>query len=213
MRRVNVAILGASNVGKSTFSLHVRQGPHFDPEHKPPVTLQMEMETITRYDVVAACETVEVVLFDFQGAGPRAEHLLRMGAFARKANVVLFVYDVTRRETFEEIRLTWAPHVMQVCRENPVCILLGNKLDAVGPDKAKRAMTEREVKALGAAVNASHCFEISALNGAAADVKLPLDIALTEWLARPLPAVSPNNPLRLMDVEEGTTKGLGERCC
>lgn len=202
-----MAIFGSPGVGKTTFSAHVRQGPHFDPDFIPPVTISVDMETITQYDVLAVSETVEVLMFDFQGAGAQKEHLQRMGAFARKANVVLFVYDVTRRDSFEEIRTIWAPHCVQACHDNPVCMLVGNKLDAVGPD-TKRAMTEREVKALGAAVNASHCFEISALKGSPADVKLPLDIALTEWLARPRP-VSPNNPLRLVEEGDGTEKG----CC
>jgi GTPase SAR1 family protein len=208
MRRVNVSIFGESGVGKSTFVKHVRQGPHFDPAFTPRVTLQVEMETVTQYDVLAACETVEVVLLDFQGAGDSATHLLHIKSFARKANVVLFIYDVTRRETFEALRTIWAPHYAQVCRDNPVCMLIGNKLDEVEQGGHPRAVSEREVKTLGAAMNAAHCFEISAKCGKSADVKMPLDIALTEWLARPQAHSAEASALRLGEGKEG-----GGGCC
>jgi GTPase SAR1 family protein len=183
-KSVRVSIVGASGVGKSTFSLHLRQGPHFDPSCEPPVTIRFELETVLSYDVVAAEQTVQLLLFDFQGAGPSADHLLHLNSVGRHADVVLFIYDVTRKDTFAAIRDVWAPHCEQVCADDPVLVLVGNKLDKIARGEAARAVAQAEAKALGDKIGAAHCYEISAL-GEGMAFKMPLDIALTEWLERP----------------------------
>jgi GTPase SAR1 family protein len=208
IRRVNVSIVGASGVGKTTFSAHVRQGPHFDPAYLPAATIGFELETACQYDVLAAEQTVELLLFDFQGAGSEKEHLLHLRSVGRNAKVVLFIYDVTRRETFEAIRDEWAPHCASVCVDAPVLALVGNKLDKVKGGWAERAVTEKEARALATKIGATHCYEISA-TGPGSDYKMPLDIALTEWLARPqLPPKGLDGRVALGQKQEE-----GKGCC
>ena len=211
-RLVKVAIVGASGVGKTSYTQHLRLGGNFDPSVKPPVTHFFDFFFEKEYDVVAASETVKLRLFDFQGTcGSDADHqqaLLRLKALARDAHVVLFFYDVTRAATFAAVRDIWAPHCRDVCTEDPVSILVGNKLDLVDTGKAVRAVAQEEVKALGTAIGAAHCFEVSA-HGDLKKLKLPLDIALTEWLKRePRPAETAGVTLS----SDSTARNKGD-CC
>jgi GTPase SAR1 family protein len=186
---VQVAIVGASGVGKTSYTKHLHEGRGFDPQAKPPATIFFDLTFETNYDVVAAARTVNLRLFDFQGAGDQQQALLRLKALSRHANVVLFFYDVTRRETFEAIRDTWAPQCNDVCLGDPVRILIANKIDCVAEDELKRAVSQEEARALADSIGAAHCYEVSARTSKLAKLKLPLDIALTEWLKRePLPA-------------------------
>lgn len=207
LRLVQVAIVGASGVGKTSYTRHLKEGRAFDPRTKPQATIFFEFETLKEYDVVAASETVNLRLFDFQGAGDRQQALLRMKALSRHAGVVLFFYDVTRRETFEAIRDDWAPHCRDVCVDNPVCILVGNKIDEVTSGRKPRAVTQEEAKALGDSIGAAHCYEVSAHGSDLKKLRLPLDIALTEWLRRE-PPPAPKTGVAI----SGKTENKGD-CC
>lgn len=61
--------------------------------------------------------------------------------YYRKAHGVLLVYDVTRRETFQEERISmWLRDIQEFCKENALIILIGNKSDMV----QQREVTQRE---------------------------------------------------------------------
>lgn len=50
-------------------------------------------------------------------------------SYYSKANCCLLVYDIAKRETFEEIKEYYNPNIKTNCRKNIKVILLGNKAD------------------------------------------------------------------------------------
>ena len=49
--------------------------------------------------------------------------------FYKKADGVLLVYDITRQESFDEIKDYYCKKIKEYCKENVKIILLGNKTD------------------------------------------------------------------------------------
>ena len=49
--------------------------------------------------------------------------------FYSEANIIIFVYDITRRETFEEIKNYWVKQVEEFSPENSLKVIVGNKID------------------------------------------------------------------------------------
>ncbi len=178
---IPVLVLGESFVGKTTYTQHIHDGRNFDQTRVYEATIGADMVTVM-YDVEAAGETV-VLLFN-DCAGANQQHIM-LPIVARNALVVLLVYDVTDRASFDAIETKWAPHVEAHCVRKPIRVLLGNKIDLVHDGKKPRAVTEAEVKALGWDIGAVHQFELATLDQgeeALATLRKPLDIALTAFL-------------------------------
>lgn len=66
-------------------------------------------------------------------------------------DVVVFVYDLTNRGSFESID-NWAYGVRQASRDDPVCVLLGNKADLSDDRDVAIEEGEDKAKELGAAL-------------------------------------------------------------
>ncbi|KRH95132.1 GTPase Rab1/YPT1, small G protein superfamily [Pseudoloma neurophilia] len=62
-------------------------------------------------------------------------------SYYRGSQCILIVFDVTDRESFNEIP-SWIQEIKKKCVKNPLIVVLGNKID----DKDKLDVTEDEVK-------------------------------------------------------------------
>ena len=51
------------------------------------------------------------------------------GNFFRKADGCIFVYDITNKKSFEEIKNIYIPKIKEKCKKDVKTILLGNKSD------------------------------------------------------------------------------------
>jgi GTPase SAR1 family protein len=181
---IPLLIVGASNVGKSTYTQHIRLGGAFRAEDRPESTMGVDW-VLVEYDVEAVGERVKLMLMDCQGT--RQNVVLRVSTVARNARIVFFVYDLTNRASFDELRSYWIPHCEAKCHLAPICVIIGNKLDDVLANPSTRAVAQEEALALGKSIGAAHCYELAAREpgGAALElVRLPVDIALTEFIEK-----------------------------
>ena len=129
-----VVLLGESGVGKEDIMKNLTYNTFaFDSVNN---TAQFVKKTIT-------LENSESVTFDiFDTAGQ--ERFRSLAKFIYKdAKVIIFVYDITNKKSFDEIKNYWYEQTKQkIADSNTICALVGNKCDLydrqeVNNDEAK----------------------------------------------------------------------------
>ena len=81
--------------------------------------------------------------------------------FYRGAGAIVFVFDLTRRSSFQNL-LDWKVEVEKVIGDRKPCILVGNKLDLA--EQGNREVGEGDGEALKNELNAIAYYETSAKN-------------------------------------------------
>ena len=71
-------------------------------------------------------ETLKIDIWDTAGQ-EKYRSLARI--FYKDAKVIVFVYDITNKKTFEEIKNYWFPQTKDNCENNVIYDLVGNKND------------------------------------------------------------------------------------
>ena len=71
-------------------------------------------------------ETLKIDIWDTAGQ-EKYRSLARI--FYKDAKVIVFVYDITNKKTFEEIKNYWLPQTKDNCENNVIYALVGNKND------------------------------------------------------------------------------------
>lgn len=172
-----VFVAGEPFVGKSHFIQHLALG---DEQYKKAdiqsVTSAPETEFIEDYELPAEAAKVQVRLLDTPGQ-TRFDAIMPM--YLRLAEVVVLVFALDKRKTFESLRTRW-PINKEHCTRNPVVVLIGNKLDEAEKDNgSQRRVATAEAGTLALEVlGASAYYELSAKCMQVRHLRLPLDIAL-----------------------------------
>ncbi len=83
--------------------------------------------------------------------------------YLRHSKVVVLVYDITRRETFDKIKTYWMPYAKKYTEmeEKVMFCLIGNKSDL----EKMRSVTTEEAQTFAETNNINLCIEVSAKNG------------------------------------------------
>ena len=63
--------------------------------------------------------------------------------YYKRADAVLLVYDITKKESFENVRDFYIPTIKEKCNKEVIVILLGNKLDL---EKNREVTTEEGIE-------------------------------------------------------------------
>jgi GTPase SAR1 family protein len=178
--RVYVLLLGESGVGKTTLAQHLSAGSdtHFDAAALFPVTLGVEFLTCRfplRLRGGAAIVDVVVFLMDMPGGLERAG-LVR--SFYRNARVILMLYDVTRRDTFDALGARWWPDVRDYAPGARTLVVVGNKSDLLAAGDA--AVPLDEARAWAVSIGAQQLYQCSAKMDTHAALLGPLMVAVAD---------------------------------
>lgn len=177
--QVTVCLVGEPAVGKTSWGRHLEQGARFDQKAQTLATIGTDVLYLPRHLLPAVKAAVSIVLFDTPG---------NMGlstlvpGILRSARVILLVFDLTRRATFDAIASGWPAMLRDYCPTNPppVVVLLGNKVDL----PHDRVVVETEGRRLANELKCSYYYEVSAKTWPVEQLRLPLDIALTQVVQR-----------------------------
>ena len=138
---IKTILLGESGVGKSNLanaSIDLR----FDPNSKSTVN-----PVFVKKKIVIFGKNFELKLWDTAGLEQyRALNKL----FYKNSNVVIFVYDITNRKSFEELNY-WIKEIKDNLGDEPILGILGNKNDLedskeVDDDMAKKFAEKKGIK-------------------------------------------------------------------
>jgi small GTP-binding protein len=148
-----ITVLGEAAVGKTSLLNRFCEGS-FQEDYKPTLGAN-----IIRKDVSIE-ETVKVRLIMWDLAGQEKYNVIRSMYF-QGCEGALFVYDVTRYNTFDSIKSKWLRDFQKYIRKEGVYVLIGNKTDM----HEDRVVTSEKGKELADDIKASHFIETSARLG------------------------------------------------
>jgi len=149
-RLINLLMIGDSKVGKSSILLQWADSK-FEPSFITTIGIDFRAKILKIDD-----ENVKVYVWDT--AGQERFRTITM-AYYRNAMGVLLVYDVTDRETFDNVR-HWLKNIENNASEDIAIILIGNKTDK----ESQRVISYDEGSAMAKEISCPF-FETSALTG------------------------------------------------
>uniref|UniRef100_A0A7S3Y9X0 Ras-related protein Rab-1 n=1 Tax=Lotharella globosa TaxID=91324 RepID=A0A7S3Y9X0_9EUKA len=130
---VRLLMLGDSGAGKSTLLLrYVQNG--FEAEHMPTIGIDFRLKTIELDN-----KMIKVQVWDTAG---QERFRTITHNYYRGAHGILLAYDVTKIDSFENIR-KWISDVRTYAEENVNLVLIGNKCDLVDSRVVQRNRGEK----------------------------------------------------------------------
>jgi Ras-related protein Rab-6A len=194
-KKHKIIAIGNTAVGKTSIINQFVYGAT-TAQHQPTVGIDFFAKVVTVGDA-----PIRLQLWDT--AGQEKFHSL-IPTYIRTSSVALLVYDITNRQTFDDLK-QW--HKMVLDTSAPALFVVGNKLDL----EASRAVPAEEAKAWAQSVSATY-FETSAMTPlniqelflAVAEIPLPDDAG---GAAEPQPVVQKVN------LEDVVTPKKSGGCC
>lgn len=198
-RKSKIVVLGNSGVGKTSIIYRHRYGAELGPCN-PTIGASF---VNCKMDVDG--EPMQLQIWDTAGQ-ERFRCMVPM--YMRNAAAALIVYDITSRESFDDVE-KWIQELNRCSLSNePSLVLIGNKADL--SDRRKVAKGEGVTKAL---MHNAAFHELSAFDPIVVDEML-LDLAKTIHDKRNVSYEEVPQPIHLDDDRENRTdRSLFQRCC
>ena len=114
--------------------------------------------------MVASTLTTEVALEDgrmikyeiWDTAGQEKQRSINK-IFYKDAAIVIMVYDITNKHTYEEIKNYWYNQITTMCNKHPLIAIAGNKSDLYAKEEVKEKEAKEYAKEIGAVYQLTSC--------------------------------------------------------
>lgn len=147
-----IVILGDAAVGKTSLISQFVEGS-FTEDYKPTLGAN-----IVRKDINLNSTKVRLIMWDLAG---QEKYQVVRSMYFQGCQGALFVYDITRYNTLDNISTRWVRDFKKYVKKKGVFILIGNKSDL----KDQRVIPAEKGKNLASKIKASHFIETSAKLG------------------------------------------------
>ena len=141
VEETKVILVGESGVGKTNL-INIITGSQFNPEEGASATASFLNKKLT-----VKGKEYTIRLWDTIGQ-ESLRHMAKL--FYNNSKIVIFVYDITRKETFDEIKNYWVKNVEEKLGKDIIKGLVANKMDLF----MKEQVTENEGKELAQSIGA-----------------------------------------------------------
>jgi small GTP-binding protein len=125
---IKVVLLGETGVGKtsiiSQFTTHT-----FDPHRETSLSAQFISKTVYFQDIGQS------IKFDIWDTVGQEKYRSLAKIFYKDAKVIIFVYDITRPETFEGLKNYWYDETKNNTDGEPILAVVANKIDLYANSK------------------------------------------------------------------------------
>ena len=138
---LKVILLGESGVGKTNL-INITMGQEFNEDE---VTTSNSSFSVKPLNLNG--KEYEVKLWDTIGQ-EKLRHLTKL--FYSDSKIVIFVYDISERKTFEALKDYWVKDVHEKLGQDIIKGLVGNKIDKFIEEKVTQEEGEGYAKAIGA---------------------------------------------------------------
>lgn len=146
-----VAIVGAGSVGKTSI-VNCLKGNKFQEHQSPTVGAQLVQHSLG---------SINLELWDTAGQASQHKGVL---LHTRRADIILVVYDITRRHSFESLETTLSDVINHGIEPWCSMILLGNKYD-IADERGTREVTFEDGVLFAKRFGCASFFEVSARTG------------------------------------------------
>ena len=141
IKNIKIALIGDSGVGKSSIALRYTSN-EFDQNYLSTDGASYSTKIITKYG-----QTLQLDIWDTAGQ----ERYRSLGKnFYKDAYIVILVYDITKQETFDNLKEVWYDELKKNGEENPILGIAGNKNDQYENDNI---VNEEEARNFANSVN------------------------------------------------------------
>ena len=138
---IKIVLLGETAVGKTSIIARYTNDI-FNPE-----TITSLSAQINSKEIEINSQTVHFDIWDTAG---QEKYRALAEIFYKNAKVIIFVYDITNKRSFEEIKKYWYPKTKETTREDIMYGLIGNKSDLY----EKEEVNEEEAQQYAESINA-----------------------------------------------------------
>jgi small GTP-binding protein len=138
---IKIVLLGETAVGKTSI-ISRYTNDIFNPE-----TITSLSAQINSKELEINSQTVHFDIWDTAG---QEKYRALAEIFYKNAKVIIFVYDITNKRSFEEIKKYWYPKTKETTREDIMYGLIGNKSDLY----EKEEVNEEEAQQYAESINA-----------------------------------------------------------
>jgi small GTP-binding protein len=111
-----VALLGEYGVGKNKIISQIK------PKYAPKSGCQLVYKIFEYPDIGKS------IKFDIWDTAGKEEYRALSKIFYKNAKVVILVYDITKKKSFEEIKNYWYQSVKNDCENMPILAVVANKI-------------------------------------------------------------------------------------
>ena len=151
---LKLAVLGNSAVGKtSLINQYIHQ--KFEQDYHPSLGVNIVVKEMYIEEKNA---DVKMILWDIAG---QEKYDLSRKMFYQGCVGALFVYDVTRSETFKDVKSKWLKDLKEFGNKNAAYLLIGNKNDLT----EEKTVSTQEGEKLAINMKATEFIETSAKKG------------------------------------------------
>ena len=120
MQNIKIALIGDCGVGKTSISVRYTRN-EFKNEYVSTSGGSYSIKKVEKFG-----ETLQLDIWDTAGQ----ERYRSLGRnFYKDAFIVILVYDITRQETFENLKSVWYKELEENGEEKPILAIVGNKSD------------------------------------------------------------------------------------
>ena len=202
-----VILLGEIMVGKTNL-INILTGGKFNENETATSSSTSAMK-----DLLVKGDKYTIQIWDTIGQ-EKLRNLTKL--FYNNSKVVIFVYDITRKETFEEIKNYWVKDVEEKLGKNIIRGIVGNKFDLFMNEQVTQEEGEEYAKSIGALFLLTSAKTDSPKKFEGFLTKLYEQYLIKEGvdLSDPKPTKNENkNKNIVLDKKKNSNGGGGNKCC
>ena len=140
---IKVVLVGESGVGKTSIISQFTANK-FDPHRETSLSAQFISKTIDFPDLQKA------IKFDIWDTVGQEKYRALAEIFYRDAKVIIFVYDITTKYSFDQLKEYWYKETKEKSTGNPILAVVGNKIDLYNDIKVSNTEGQAFADEIGA---------------------------------------------------------------
>lgn len=210
-----IVLLGESGVGKTQFAAALVAQRHevvFKASMlKLTTTIGVDFKQIYRTIGLSHYRPFAAILFNVWDTAGNERLRQYVPSYTKNSDLMIVVYDVTRRETFETLADHWMPFVHTQMDINPgvVFMLIGNKADLT----EQRRVSTDEGRAMAKKLCAHLFFEINVLRRELVHSAVDAAVPLVYEAIKENPDIDDDDRINLKKPGKKANTTANTRCC
>ena len=140
---LKAVLVGETGVGKTSIIKQFTNGV-FNEECIPSISSQYSSKKI----LIKGIE--KEIKFDLWDTAGQEIYRSLAKIFYKDAKIIIFVYDITSKKSFEGIKKYWYKQITSNCNQEPILVLIGNKNDLYDYQEVKDEEAIKYADSIGA---------------------------------------------------------------